>query len=181
MLKYDRFVRDVEAFIVEGDRLLSIPGRSHEHPEFRSWRLRAEARVEQAQREYQVSAPFHSWQRSYLGRDNGKSKLAFDQHLSDTLNELRLIVDHYQKDGEPPRRNENKGSSVAPVVQLKPSGATQIVNLRWIIDQADKPSLLKWVFFVFITGFALGVAAANNFSISSGELFAWIIERLPGF
>ena len=187
MLKYDQFLREVANFIEEGDRLFLNKQRSHESPDFRKWRVRLEIRLEQAQREYEVTVPVNSSSRNYGGGfadfdiDVAYTVRQFDRDLSDTLNELRLILDHHKTDGEPPRRNESNGSIVASGVPVKPSDTRQIVDWRWMWDQADKPSLLKWVCSVFIIGFALGAFAANKFDIDGAPLLAWIIDRLPGF
>jgi hypothetical protein len=168
----------VQQFIADGERLLGLAERSHDHPEFRKWRLGVQSRVDQAQSEYQLSAPFYSWQRMYRGRSSTTSRSVFDQELSDSLNELRLIVDHYEKDGEPPRRKATNDSGQLPAVQSKPPDAKETISLKWLQEHVPFSSLFKWVSVVFISGVAVGAAAADFLSIGIGEVSAWILNQV---
>lgn len=115
MITYKQFVAEVRSLISEGESLKGAAQRDMD-PRFRNWRLKLEDRVRQIGKQgYKIHC--HSASRRYGGGNftfSVPSDEVLDEHynreLEDTLNELRLIGDDFDKYGEPHRDQLAVGS-----------------------------------------------------------------------
>ena len=179
---YDKFIEEVDSFISTGEMILTEPARSHEWRVFREWRCRIEGVVEWVKTQYELSLRFESASRAYRARDSYSDDdvtlRIFDRDLGDSLTELSLIREHFQRYGAPPRRQRHDGSGESPSGQPKSADAKEKISLKWIYDHVPVSLLAKLVIVIMGIGFVIGVAVANSTSLDTEKFVAWIAGML---
>jgi hypothetical protein len=114
VINYKQFVAEVRSLISEGESLKGTAQRDT-NPSFRSWRLKLEDLVRQIGKQgYKINC--RSASRRYGGGNfayNIPSRedlnRLYNQEMADTLNELRLIVELFDKYGDPQREKPGVG------------------------------------------------------------------------
>jgi len=101
---YKAFIGELRHLVKEGATIARTPLTDLD-PRFRKWRVQVESLVQHIEQEgYSLPCPVHSQSRVYLAK--------FELEIHDTLNELRTLIDRYEKFGEPRRRERVGGKAV---------------------------------------------------------------------
>lgn len=157
-MRYQDFIADVRNLIEEAERI-SRSGATHEDPQFRDWRHRAESLVnEVAALGYRLPGKFESSRRSYRAMYSGASRnddaSALAKELNDSTIELRHLITQYEKYGEPKS------------VQVVGEGGSHLavperVTLAWLFKNVP---IGLWASALGLLGgaFVLGVAVART-------------------
>jgi len=162
MITYEGFIADLRPLLNEIATLCDAKA-THEDPTFRRWRNDLQSLLRQIkQAGYELPCVVHSADRYFGGISNFGQPTgfrAYQRDLDDTANELRVVIDAYQRYGEPLRI----GAMRSPLnAELK---APQIVTLAWLWDHV--PAKL-WVVALsaLVAAFSLGYFAATMSFVS---------------
>jgi len=146
-MRYQDFIAEAKGLITGGDAIKSL-ATTHENPDFRRWRHHAENLVREVTAHgYRLPGSFKSDLRAYRAMHPGASfpanANALEKDIGDSLIELRFIVDHYDKYGEPVMtqlvQQAQAGPATAPHVEL---AAPEKVSIAWL---AKNVSVGFWV------------------------------------
>jgi len=101
---YDIFIEEIRELLREGKELRNSKQRDQD-PKFRKWRLKLEDAIKKIKGQgFEINC--RSSYRTFSGDDHGYNipteedlNNSYNQELEDTLNELGLIVEHFDKYG----------------------------------------------------------------------------------
>jgi hypothetical protein len=122
MLTYENFIKDLRPLVVRGQALYDRSSRIKD-PDFRRWKFEVTDLINRIQSEkYAVNCSiatrsFASYGGSYTGSDK-HAIVAYNLDLKDTINELEILIERYDKHGAPNPRTPR--SSAAPSNELQP-------------------------------------------------------------
>jgi hypothetical protein len=131
MITYENFISELRPLIVRGQSLYDRPDRTKDS-DFRRWKFEVIDLINRIQSEkYDVNCliaarSFASYSGSYTG--SGKHAIdAYNLALKDTINELEILVQRYDKHGAP--NPITPSSSEAPSNELQPP---KLMTLEWL-------------------------------------------------
>lgn len=110
---YYTFIVELKALYEQGS---TFPSNQHSanNPKFREWKLRLTELLQRVNRLGYDSFSCAVASRRFTSINESAKGRVFYQHLSDTLNELKLILDNYEKYGEPESSKAQPAAGVAP-------------------------------------------------------------------
>lgn len=157
MITYAGFITEIRRLVAEAKHLRSSK-EMHLDDHFRKWRNELEGVLSQiAQVGFLLPCTVRVEVREFGYTSNERipetERLGwFQTEMDDTINELDLIIDSYQKHGEPPKADSKKPSS---------AGWPEKVTLSWLYHHAPISLWLK-VGTVAIAIFAAGAYVGQN-------------------
>jgi len=113
---YEQFVNEIRALLNEGKNLRGAQKRDQD-PSFRKWRLKLQdniRRIKDQGFEVNCKSKYRNYGASsdeYFGSSSDALNSLYNRELEDTLNELNLIVENFDKYG-PPKIKVSSGCEV---------------------------------------------------------------------
>jgi len=173
-MRYADFIQELQELVTTGEALL-VPGTSDETPSFRAWRHRTESLVKEAQASgRRLPGDFRSSSRMYMPMYSPASAdekyRAFSRDVSDTLIELRLLIDQHEKYGEP---------QFVQLVGVEASSPElpSTVTFAWLWKHVPVSFWVK-VATILMAAFLIGVAVGRTNAYQDLETI--IKEVVPG-
>jgi len=151
MITYKNFIDEIRRLAAEGKKLRNA-GRMHEDPGFRKWRNELGSVLSQiVQVDYLLpcSVQAHNRRFGYSTRittTDEELMAAYRRDMDDTINELTVIVESFDRHGEPP-----KGGKASAGLEMP-----KVITAFWLFHHAPITFLLK-VGTVAIAIFSIGV------------------------
>jgi hypothetical protein len=169
VITYQTFIGELRRLAGQIDTLRNEK-QMDEAPAFRLWRHELQSLFSQIkQAGYELPGKMDSEVRRFGGLTEYGERAgfrAYQRDMDDTANELRTIINAYERDGEPPRRTAGGGLRA-------PLAAPEKVTWPWIRDNVPLPFALK------VGAAALGViAVAISAAYQAGKYS--LIARLLG-
>jgi hypothetical protein len=150
---YEQFIEEIRRLVAQGADLLE-EGATAGTYEFRKWRHEAQSTVTNAENlGFSLPGKFNSSMRAYRATWTSATPKAnrdeFLREMGDSLNELRFLVDQFDKFGAPKPKQPSVPEAKAPLA------APDKVTVGWLIHNV---SLTGWT---IIGGLALGLLSVG--------------------
>ncbi len=159
MITYRDFITELERLATEGRKLRNAK-RMHEDPDFRKWRNELQSLLNQiVQVDYLLPCSVQAHKRSfgYSNRPKTDDELmaGHRRDMDDTINELTVITESFEKHGEPPKGRTSASELETP----------KVVTLSWLYHHTSVSFWWKIVtvsLAVVVGVFSLGVYFGQN-------------------
>lgn len=156
---YKSFIEEI-TILVDEAKNFQIADRHYQSESFRKWKHKTADLINQIGRQrYSINSnlqmrQFHAGGYSLLSESEQQE--IFNRDLADSINELNLVIEQYQKYGDP-RATKKSSETITTTIKIQ---IPEKVTLRWLIDNLP---IKVWLWF----GGLLFTSAALGFGLRS--------------
>jgi len=168
---YAAFIEELRP-LVDQARALEDDDCVHDSAAFRAWKLRLAnllLRTRRIPRSVDTNFDSRMFRAMNTMASDAENSFRFERDLEDTTAELDLVIEIFDKYGDPNKTKELAKPQTAPLVAVQPAlptlGLPEKITTRWVLDHV--PAAWLWggvvsCLLIVGTAFSLGLTAAGT-------------------